>query len=89
MPIQRSKKRRVAQRNCNLHFEKFTLELRWHSASYFSFRIVARDGSRIASGDQWDLLARLDNAGGGSPLERLQRALRRVLGDPNRSMQAA
>lgn len=82
-----SDKSRRRSRPCDQHlcFERFTASLRWHNRDYFTIRICTHDGARIADGDRWDIAARLDSAGGGSPVERLRRALRRLLADPNRS----
>jgi hypothetical protein len=55
---------------------------------YFTFRLVTRDGSLIVDGDKWDWVSKLDRTGGGSPLERFQRAVRFLLADPNRTYRA-
>lgn len=78
-------RRRSQPRDQHLRFERFTASLRWSNPGYFTIHIRAHDGTRIADGDRWDIAARLDSAGGGSPLERLRRAFRRILADPNRS----
>ena len=54
--------------------------------SYFVFRLVTRDGTAIATGDAWDLQSKVRRAGGGSPLERLHRAVRLLLADRNRTI---
>lgn len=65
---------------------RFTV--RRFSASYFTFESITRDGSTIADGDVWDVYGKLDYCGG-SPRERLRRAARRLLADPNRAYPAA
>lgn len=56
----------------------------WHLPGYFDFEIVTSDGSTVATGDLWDVYGKLGYCGG-SPRERLRRAARRLLTDPNRA----
>lgn len=68
-----------------LRFERFTASLCWHNRDYFTLRIRTHDGDRISDGDRWDFENALSRSGGGSPVERLRRAFRRLLADPNRT----
>jgi hypothetical protein len=53
---------------------------------YFTFQITTRDG-RVCTGDRWDIYGKADHDGG-TPLERFQRTVQRLLADPNRTVPA-
>lgn len=57
------------------------------SRTYFTYEITVRDGSIISEGDMWDVYGAMDYCGG-SALERLRRAARRLLADQNRTYRA-
>lgn len=61
------------------------LTVRQFNRDYFTFKITTRDGTRVSEGDRWDWLGKFALAGGGSPLERIQRAVHFLLADPNRT----
>jgi hypothetical protein len=61
------------------------MTIRRFNRDYFTFKITTRDGTLVSEGDRWDWLGKFALTGGCSPLERIQRAVRFLLADPNRT----